>query len=110
MSDQKGSALAHSRWTGPVLRSTDQADRLTALVINDIGPDIEAGSNRITGMIGPRPDAFVTFEAAVAYRREISPITAARPVEDQDERKHAVSAAGWVSLAALPAVGGRRLA
>jgi len=65
------------------LRSTDQADRLTALVINDIGPDVEAGSNRITGIIGPRPDAFVTFEAAVAYRREISPITAARPVEDQ---------------------------
>ena len=61
------------------LRSTDQADRLNALVINDIGPDAEAGSNRITGMVGARPDSFATLDAAMAYRREISPITAARP-------------------------------
>jgi pimeloyl-ACP methyl ester carboxylesterase len=61
------------------------ADRLTALVINDIGPNVEAGSNRITGMVGTRPDSFATFEAALAYRREISPITAGRPVEDQEE-------------------------
>src|SRR6478609_7802477 len=67
------------------LRSTDQADRLTALVINDIGPDVGAGSNRVTGMVGARPDSFATLDAAMAYRREISPITAARPAEDQEE-------------------------
>jgi len=63
--------------------AADHGDRLNTLVINDIGPDVEAGSNRITGMVGARPDSFTTFEAALAYRREISPITAARPVEDQ---------------------------
>jgi esterase len=65
--------------------AADHANRLNALVINDIGPDVEAGSNRITGMVGTRPDSFPTFEAALAYRREISPITAARPAEDQEE-------------------------
>ena len=65
--------------------AADHGERLNALVINDIGPDVEAGSNRITGMVGTRPDSFATFEAALAYRREISPITAARPVEDQEE-------------------------
>ena len=65
--------------------AADHADRLNTLVINDIGPDAEAGSNRITGMVGARPDSFATFDAAMAYRREISPITAARPAEDQEE-------------------------
>src|SRR3954465_3081060 len=59
--------------------AADHADRLTALVINDIGPDAEVGSTRITGMVGTRPHAFATLDAALAYRREISPITAARP-------------------------------
>src|SRR3954447_15995242 len=65
--------------------AADHAERLTALVINDIGPDVEAGSNRITGMVGARPDSFATFEEALVYRREISPITAARPAKDQEE-------------------------
>jgi pimeloyl-ACP methyl ester carboxylesterase len=65
--------------------AADHADRLNTLVINDIGPDAEAGSNRITGMVGARPDSFATLDAAMAYRREISPITAARPAEDQEE-------------------------
>jgi pimeloyl-ACP methyl ester carboxylesterase len=60
-------------------------DRLTAFVINDIGPEIEAGSSRITQTVGARPDAFPTLEAAMAYRREISPITAGRSLEDQEE-------------------------
>src|ERR1051325_10275677 len=63
--------------------AADHGDRLNALVINDIGPDLEAGSNRITGMVGTRPASFTTFGAALAYRREIAPITAARPIEDQ---------------------------
>ena len=59
--------------------------RLRGLVINDIGPDVEAGSQRITGMVGSRPDNFASLDAAMAYRREISPITAARPLDDQRE-------------------------
>lgn len=60
-------------------------DRLRGLVINDIGPDTEAGSSRITGMVGGRPDKFASLEAAMAYRREVSPITAGRPLDDQRE-------------------------
>jgi pimeloyl-ACP methyl ester carboxylesterase len=45
--------------------AADHAERLTALVINDIGPDVEAGSNRITELVGARPDSFATFEAAL---------------------------------------------
>jgi len=36
--------------------AADHADRLNALVINDIGPDAEPGSNRITGLVGARSD------------------------------------------------------
>lgn len=60
-------------------------DRLRGLVINDIGPDAEAGSNRITGLVGSRPNDFASLDAALEYRRQISPITAARPLEDQRE-------------------------
>jgi pimeloyl-ACP methyl ester carboxylesterase len=60
-------------------------DRLKALVINDIGPDAEAGSQRITGLVGSRPDEFASLDEAMEYRRQISPITAARPLEDQRE-------------------------
>ena len=65
--------------------AVDHGDRLNALVINDIGPDAEAGSNRITGLVGARPDSFPTLGAALVYRREVSPITAARPADDQEE-------------------------
>jgi len=60
-------------------------DRLLGLVINDIGPDAEAGTQRITQMVGSRPDEFGTFEEAMAYRRSASPILAARSPEDQHE-------------------------
>lgn len=59
--------------------------RLRGLVINDIGPDPEAGTTRITGMVGSRPDSFTGLEAAMQYRREMSPILAARPLDDQQE-------------------------
>jgi esterase len=65
--------------------AAEHADRLSGLIINDIGPDPEAGSGRITQMVGSRPDDFATLEEAMAYRRAISPITAARPLEDQRE-------------------------
>jgi pimeloyl-ACP methyl ester carboxylesterase len=59
--------------------------RLRGLVINDIGPEAEAGTQRITQMVGSRPEEFATLDDAMAYRRAISPITAARPLEDQRE-------------------------
>ena len=103
--------------------------RLNGLVINDIGPDVEAGTQRITQTVGTRPDSFASLDEALAYRRSISPITAARPPEDQRElalgvlkqsadgrwvwkmdpayvtqrvtRGAPVRPAGWLSLAAL---------
>lgn len=63
----------------------DHAERLRGLVLNDIGPDVEGGSQRITQMVGSRPDEFATLEDAMAYRREVSPITAGRSEEDQRE-------------------------
>src|SRR3989454_6589641 len=61
------------------------AERLVRLVINDIGPDVEGGSQRITQMVGSRPEEFATLEDAMAYRREVSPVTASRPMTDQRE-------------------------
>jgi pimeloyl-ACP methyl ester carboxylesterase len=60
-------------------------DRLTHLVINDIGPDVEVGSQRITQMVGSRPDEFETLDDAMAYRRQMSPIVAGRALDDQRE-------------------------
>ena len=70
-------------------------------MINDIGPDAEAGTQRITQMVGSRPDEFATLEGAMAYRRDISPILAARSAEDQHElalgvlRQRADGGWGW---------------
>jgi len=60
-------------------------DRLARLVLNDIGPDVEVGSQRITQMVGSRPDEFATLDDAMAYRRQMSPIVAGRSLEDQRE-------------------------
>jgi pimeloyl-ACP methyl ester carboxylesterase len=65
--------------------AAEHAERLLGLVINDIGPDAEAGSQRITGLVGSRPDEFGTLEEAMAYRRSVSPIVAGRSAEDQRE-------------------------
>ena len=65
--------------------AAEHGDRLLGLVINDIGPDAEAGTQRITQMVGSRPDEFATLEEAMAYRRAVSPILAARSAEDQHE-------------------------
>ena len=77
------------------------AARLSGLVINDIGPQAEAGTQRITQMVGSRPDDFATLEDAMAYRRSASPILAARSAEDQHElalgvlRQRADGKWGW---------------
>jgi pimeloyl-ACP methyl ester carboxylesterase len=60
-------------------------ERLVRLVINDIGPDVEVGSQRITQMVGRRPEEFATLEEAMAYRCQMSPIVASRNEEDQRE-------------------------
>jgi pimeloyl-ACP methyl ester carboxylesterase len=65
--------------------AAEHAERLLGLVINDIGPDAEAGTQRITQMVGSRPDEFATLDEAMAYRRAMSPILAARSAEDQHE-------------------------
>jgi pimeloyl-ACP methyl ester carboxylesterase len=65
--------------------AAQHADRLRGLVINDIGPDAEAGSSRITGIVGSRPADFASLDEAMEYRRQSSPITAGRPLEDQRE-------------------------
>lgn len=59
------------------------ADRLTHLVINDIGPDVEAGSARITQSVGARPDSFGSLEEAVAYRKSMSANLQKRSEADQ---------------------------
>ena len=65
-------------------------DRLASLVINDIGPDVEVGSQRITQMVGSRPDEFGTLDDAMAYRRQMSPMVAGRSLDDQRELAHGV--------------------
>jgi pimeloyl-ACP methyl ester carboxylesterase len=63
----------------------EHGQRLRALVLNDIGPEVEQGSQRVTAMVRSRPDEFASLEDAMAYRREISPIVAARNAADQRE-------------------------
>ena len=70
--------------------ASQNPERLRGLVLNDIGPDVEAGSSRITGLVGSRPADFASLEEAMQYRRETSPITAARPLEDQEETARGV--------------------
>jgi esterase len=65
--------------------AAEYGDRLLGLVINDIGPDAETGTQRITQMVGGRPDEFPSLDEAMAYRRAMSPILAARSAEDQHE-------------------------
>jgi pimeloyl-ACP methyl ester carboxylesterase len=61
----------------------EHSERLVRLVINDIGPDVEGGSQRITQTVSTRPEAFATLDAAIAYRRQVSLIR--RSVEDERE-------------------------
>ena len=70
-------------------------------MLNDIGPDAEQGSQRITQMVGGRPDTFATLDDAMAWRRDASPIVAGRDVADQRElalgllRQRADGTWGW---------------
>ena len=77
------------------------AEQLAGLVINDIGPDPEVGTQRITQMVGDRPPTFATLDDAMAYRRRVSPIVASRTEDDQRElalgvlRRHDDGTWGW---------------
>jgi esterase len=79
----------------------EHGQRLRALVLNDIGPEVEHGSQRITAMVRGRPDEFASLEDAMAYRREISPIVTARNAADQRElalgvlRRRPDGKSGW---------------
>jgi pimeloyl-ACP methyl ester carboxylesterase len=65
--------------------ATAHGHRLKSLVINDIGPEAEAGTQRITQTVGARPDSFANLAEAMKYCAENAPILAARPQEDQHE-------------------------
>ncbi len=65
--------------------ATEHGDRLTRFVINDIGPDLEVGSQRITANVGARPDSFASLDEAIEYRRSMSANLAKRSEEDQRE-------------------------
>jgi pimeloyl-ACP methyl ester carboxylesterase len=61
------------------------AGRLERLVINDIGPDSEAGSARITAVGAARPSSFAALDEAVAYRARTVPAMAKASAEEQRE-------------------------
>jgi hypothetical protein len=48
-------------------RRRDHAARLERLMINDSGPETEAGSNRITQATGERPTSFASLEEAIEF-------------------------------------------
>lgn len=69
-----------------MLYAAKHAERLTRLVLNDIGPDREPGSDRITREAANVPNSFPTLDDAVAYRASISAPLRARPIEEQREQ------------------------
>jgi esterase len=74
----------------------EHPERLLRLIINDIGPDMEEGTQRITQMVGSRPDEFTILDEAMAYRRQAMPVMASRSAEDQ--RELALGAPPWPAL------------
>jgi len=62
------------------------ADRLEALVLNDIGVEGESGSERITQEAANAPASFPTLEAVMAYRRKTNPGMASLSEEEMRER------------------------
>lgn len=64
--------------------AADHVDRLERLVINDIGPEIEAGSERITQTTGARPSSFASADEAIDYGISTRPNLA---ILDTDEKR-----------------------
>jgi pimeloyl-ACP methyl ester carboxylesterase len=61
-------------------------EKLERLIINDIGPDAEAGSDRITRNQANVPESFADLDEAVAYRAGTSPVFVNLPAAEQRER------------------------
>jgi len=76
----------------------EHPERLVRLVINDIGPDVEGGSQRMTQTVRTRPEAFATLDDAIAYRRQVSSIR--RSAEDERECALAQGGRGTTSARA----------
>jgi pimeloyl-ACP methyl ester carboxylesterase len=49
--------------------AAEHAARLLGLVIDDIGPDVERGSQRTAQRVGSQPEEFATLEDAMEYGR-----------------------------------------
>ncbi|MFI5270353.1 MAG: alpha/beta fold hydrolase, partial [Chloroflexota bacterium] len=62
------------------------SERLERLIINDIGPDAEAGSDRITRNQANVPESFASIAEAVAFRAGTSSVFANLPAAEQEER------------------------
>jgi pimeloyl-ACP methyl ester carboxylesterase len=60
--------------------------KLERLIINDIGPDAEAGSDRITRNQANVPESFRNLDEAVAYRSNTSPVFKNLAADEQRER------------------------
>ena len=60
--------------------------RLERLVINDIGPDLESGSQRIFQAFTSAPDEFASLEEALTYLRQARPVLAQLSKADHQER------------------------
>ena len=65
--------------------AANHPDRLERLVLNDIGPDSEAGSARITAVGASRPSSFASLDEAVTYRAHTVPAMAKALAEAQRE-------------------------
>lgn len=63
-------------------------EKLDRLIINDIGPDSEAGSDRITGEAATTPETFTSLDEAIAYRRKLN--TALGRLSDEAQREQAL--------------------
>lgn len=61
-------------------------DRLERLVINDIGPDVESGSYRISDAIAATPTAFASLAEVLEYLRQRFPTRARMSASEQEEQ------------------------
>jgi pimeloyl-ACP methyl ester carboxylesterase len=61
-------------------------DRIERLIIVDIGPESEAGSERITRNQANVPESFANLDEAVAYRARVNPVVGSLPAEEQLQR------------------------
>lgn len=69
-----------------MIYASKHAQHLERLVINDIGPDPEEGSNRITQNVSATPASFGAMDEALAYRRTALPAVAKLSEADQREQ------------------------